>query len=586
VLGRAPERVGDYPVTRRLGAGGMGVVYEGVDPTTGRPVALKVIEAARASPAALARFLREAEVLGQVRHPGVVAVHAMGQADGRPFLVLDLLDGPTLARTLEAGPLEPWRAARIARDLADALAAVHAAGVIHRDVKPANIVLVQDAAGERPVLLDFGVARHAGSDRLTNTGDIIGTPAYMAPEQATGTSVVDARCDVYALGGVLYSMLVGRPPFHGVGGPVQTLAAILHAEPRWPRALGVRVPPPLEALLVRAMKRDPNRRPQSAGALRDELEELLRVGSSPRRLARTAALGSAGLVMAAAAVAMTAVIAAGEPARTGAVPAPERAGPATEPPAVEPLWQLAPGTTLDYTLSSTNGEGDRRFTIAVDLRLKLEPGADEAVAVRLAGQVLAIRAELAPGRSAKAGAELLRGDYDSRRHDPEHPLAPFFVAVGRPIGLRLERRDGAVQGLTGFDALQAPLLAADRGLIDQAQGSSGSFRHLVSVAFDDLTLGRVVDDLCRVRGPNRRIPWRATDEPGRFTASARQPALAAQGSTARNDQVELRGRARYAGGRLVEAWITEESVVPEVRGARDMRWSLALATATDQPAPR
>ncbi|MBX3468806.1 MAG: serine/threonine protein kinase, partial [Planctomycetes bacterium] len=245
------RRIGPYEVLRELGRGGMGVVYEVRDPALPRRLALKLI-LDRADPDALARFSREVELLARVRHPGVVAVHAVGHAPEGPFVLMDLVEGEPLSRLV--GRLDARRAVEVVRGLCDAVGALHAQGVLHRDLKPQNVIVRPDGA---PVLLDFGLARCAwGPGRLTRTGDVLGTPRYMAPEQAEGRGAPDARVDVYGLGAILFELLAGAPPFAEVqGGPVALLAAAIEREPRWPA-----VDAALGAVLRRSMARRPEDR--------------------------------------------------------------------------------------------------------------------------------------------------------------------------------------------------------------------------------------------------------------------------------------------------------------------------------------
>jgi serine/threonine protein kinase len=255
-----PTHVGPYQVVRTLGQGGMGVVYEARHPSVSRPVAVKQILADRASSTAVERFLREADVLSRVRHPGVVTVHQLGRTADGPYVVMELVAGEPLSAIVRRGPLEPRRAAELARHVAEALLAVHVAGILHRDLKPQNIIVRPDG---RPVLLDFGLARDASAETLTRTGEVLGTAAYMSPEQAGGEGkAIDARTDVYGLGAVLYELLLGRPPFDGGG--VQVIYKILTSGPEaWPEE-----PPALCAVVRMAMATKPARRYRSIDALR------------------------------------------------------------------------------------------------------------------------------------------------------------------------------------------------------------------------------------------------------------------------------------------------------------------------------
>jgi hypothetical protein len=277
-----PERLGRFQIRERLGAGGFGTVYRAYDPTLDREVAVKVPHAGRLpSPQTAERFIREARAPAQLRHPHIVPVFEAGVDGDRLYIASALIEGHTLAEAIDAGPPHPREAARIAAELAEALDYAHARGVIHRDVKPANILL--DAEGCTS-LTDFGLARldrpdpdilPEGSDpRLTRVGSRIGTPAYMAPEQAAGREAGPAS-DQYALGVVLYEMLAGRPPFDGPAEIVLYHAA--HEPPPAPSGIRPGVPPPLEAICLRAMEKDPSHRYPRCQDLARELHAWLRL---------------------------------------------------------------------------------------------------------------------------------------------------------------------------------------------------------------------------------------------------------------------------------------------------------------------
>ncbi|MGE0711632.1 MAG: protein kinase [Planctomycetota bacterium] len=305
-----PERIGPFQVVRSLGAGGMGAVYEVIDPQLGRVAALKLLKG-RGHGDALERFYREAEVLARLVHPNVVKVHRTGELPAGPWILEERVEGRALDEVLQGGPLPPEQAARIARALADALAAVHAAGVVHRDLKPANVILRADGA---PVLIDFGVARDADAETLTRTGALVGTVAYMAPEQVRHESdaPVDGRADLYALGLVLYEMLAGERAYEGA--PLEVMARILTEDPPSLRARRPEAPLALEAVLGVCLRRRREERYADAAALREDLdrflagqsthsEERLRVEARARR-GRRAGLGLLALLGAGALVAL------------------------------------------------------------------------------------------------------------------------------------------------------------------------------------------------------------------------------------------------------------------------------------------
>jgi eukaryotic-like serine/threonine-protein kinase len=274
--GPAPgTRLDQFELIESLGTGAFGQVFKAIDTELDRPVAVKVLRGgAGASRDDVDRFLREARSAARLRHPGIVAVHAAGQApDGSPFLVEEFVSGTTLATRVKDGPLDPRQAAEIVARLAEALAYAHAHGVIHRDVKPSNVMLDAD---DRPHLMDFGLAkRETDEPPETVEGQVLGTPAYMSPEQARGESRrVDGRSDVYSLGVVLYELLTGERPFRG--NRRMLLLQVLDDEPRPPRRLNDRVPRDLENIALQAMAKAPGRRYPTAADLADDLRRFLR----------------------------------------------------------------------------------------------------------------------------------------------------------------------------------------------------------------------------------------------------------------------------------------------------------------------
>ena len=270
----AHGRVASYELRKELARGGMGAVYLAYHPRLKREVALKVMLAGRdASAKQLARFQREAEAAGRLQHPGIVAVHDVGQDQGLHYLVMDLVDGPSLDRVIrDEGPLPLRRAAEITRTLAEALGYAHSRAILHRDMKPANVLL--DPEG-RAQITDFGLAKNLDvEDELTKTGAIMGTPAYMPPEQARGDAqAIDRRADVYSLGATLYAMLTGKAPFKGK--PVKVIYQVLRVEPTPPGKLRPDLDRDLETICLRCLEKDPARRYGTAQALADDLGRYL-----------------------------------------------------------------------------------------------------------------------------------------------------------------------------------------------------------------------------------------------------------------------------------------------------------------------
>ena len=232
-----PRSFGDFDLLSELGRGGMGVVYKARQKSLNRTVALKMVrEAHLAGESDRARFRTEAESAARLQHSNIVGVYEVGTSDGQAYLCMEYVEGRTLTQRIVAeGPLPPRDAAKFAAILARAVQHAHEQGVLHRDLKPSNILL--DANGGEPKIADFGLAKLIDRvQSLTLSGAIVGTPSYMAPEQATNRKEVNATADVYSLGAILYEMLTGRPPFQA-SNPVDTLLMVLEQEPIRPRDL-------------------------------------------------------------------------------------------------------------------------------------------------------------------------------------------------------------------------------------------------------------------------------------------------------------------------------------------------------------
>jgi serine/threonine-protein kinase len=269
----APPVVPGYEVLGVLGRGGMGVVYRARQASLNRLVALKMIRGGQASAEDLTRFRTEAEAVARLQHPNVVQIHEVGEHDGLPFFSLELLEGGSLSGRLDGTPLPPRQAAQLVRTLAGAVHEAHRRGIVHRDLKPANVLLSGDGV---PKITDFGLAKLLDAAAgLTATGEVMGTPSYMAPEQ-TGqtTDSIGPATDVYALGAILYELLTGRPPFKAAT-PLDTLFQVVNQEPVPPRQLQPKVPRDLETICLRCLRKEPARRYASADALADDLGRFL-----------------------------------------------------------------------------------------------------------------------------------------------------------------------------------------------------------------------------------------------------------------------------------------------------------------------
>jgi len=270
-----PCRFGDYELIAELGRGGMGVVYRARQLSLNREVALKMILRGQlASPVELARFKAEAEAAARLNHPNIVPVYDVGQVDSRPFFTMKMIRGQTLSQRLANGPLPARESALLLASVARAIQHAHQNGVLHRDLKPSNILIDDEGIAH---VTDFGLAKQTDdAASLTRTGGIIGTPAYMAPEQAAGArGVVGPATDVYSLGAILYHLLTGRPPFQAAS-PVDTVLLLLEQEPVPPRIINPTADRDLELIALRCLQKPTDLRYADAAALAADLEAFLK----------------------------------------------------------------------------------------------------------------------------------------------------------------------------------------------------------------------------------------------------------------------------------------------------------------------
>lgn len=288
---------GDYELISEIARGGMGVVYRAKQTSLNRIVALKMILAGQlAGEEEVQRFHAEAEAAANLDHPGIVPIYEVGEVEGQHYFSMGYVDGSSLSELIAEKPLEPGDAAELTLKVANAIAYAHEQGVIHRDLKPAN-VLVQhptgngpsstasrsavapshsDISGWSPRVTDFGLAKQVqGDDQLTASGQILGTPSYMPPEQAAGkTDAIDHRADIYSLGGILYALITGRPPFQAAN-QLDTLMQVLEKDPVPPRQLDPQLPRDIETIALKALEKDPKRRYQTAAEFAEDLARFL-----------------------------------------------------------------------------------------------------------------------------------------------------------------------------------------------------------------------------------------------------------------------------------------------------------------------
>jgi len=273
-----PARFGDYELLEQVARGGMGVVYKARQISLRRIVALKMILSGQlASEREVQRFRAEAQAAAQLDHSGIVPVYEVGEQGGQHYFTMGYVEGQSLAERLAAGPLEPRRAAELVKAVAEAVDYAHQRGVIHRDLKPGNILLDREG---RPRVTDFGLAKQSSGDaHFTATGQVLGTPSFMPPEQAAGQyDRIGPASDVYSLGAVLYNLLTGRPPFQAAS-PIDTLVQVRSKDPVPPRQLNPDVPRDLETIALKCLDKQPSRRYATAQELADELGRYL--GGAP-----------------------------------------------------------------------------------------------------------------------------------------------------------------------------------------------------------------------------------------------------------------------------------------------------------------
>jgi len=265
---------GDYELLDEIARGGMGVVYRARQVTLNRTVAVKMILTGQlASREEVQRFFTEAEAAANLQHPNIVTIHEVGEHEGRQYFSMDYIDGPSLAELVRQHPLTPGKAAAYVKTIAEAIHYAHEQGTLHRDLKPSNILIDES---DQPQITDFGLAaKIEGNSKLTASGAILGTPAYMPPEQARARrALIGPASDVYSLGAVLYELLTGRPPFQAAT-PLDTLTEVLEQDPVSPKRLNAGIPDDLATICLKCLEKRPEERYQTAGQLAEDLDRFL-----------------------------------------------------------------------------------------------------------------------------------------------------------------------------------------------------------------------------------------------------------------------------------------------------------------------
>jgi len=586
------ETIGPYRVLGKLGEGGMAAVYRVLDPHVEREVALKLIRIdSGESAAALERFIREAEVLARVQHPNVVRVHRLERQAGSAYLVQEIVEGETLEEVIRRGRVEARRAAEIVRPLADALAAIHREEILHRDLKPANVILRPDG---QPVLLDFGIARDLNAERLTQTGAMLGTPSYMAPEQAAGTGPdsLGTFTDVYGLGAILYELLCGEPPF--AGSPFSVLKAVLTDDPSWPSALGVELPPAIEGILQKAMSKEGADRYQTVEALREDLDAFLAGratqagGPRPRGGGAKWALISLGvgaLLLAGAAWAATRGPA---PTPSPTVTLAEPAASRTRRPARDPrLWRLAAGDELSYVLEfeERGGVVHTYMKSSLDIVVSSVEGDQARLELKMSSLRAGIRIlqeEPPPGiQTAPVEEELFGAGISSR-------LTAVLERVKGSVSGEVDLRTGSISKVRGFDAIGEALTTVHRAELEAIEEDiptpEGKFALKMSLvrnleeSFKNSYMERAMD---LILSPRPKTPAHWHKAGGAKTtyfpqAKSDQPLLWFHVNRL-GGQVLVEGRLAYEGGRLLEAQLSQAKPSEGPASATWLRWSLRPA---------
>jgi tRNA A-37 threonylcarbamoyl transferase component Bud32 len=387
----APVTLGDYELIAELGRGAMGVVYKARQKSLGRIVALKMVLTSQTAPTSLARFDQEARSAAALDHPGIVPLFDFGDVQGQPYYTMAFIEGDSLTGLVKRqGPLPPRQAADLLARVADAVAYAHQRGILHRDLKPDNILV--DAQGH-PRITDFGLARRMeDGPNLTTAGSIMGTPSYMAPEQAQGLTELSRAVDVYSLGAVLHAMLVGQSPF--TGSSVYEVLLKVGQEPPVPlRQINPELPEALERIVLRCLEKDPAKRYACAADLATELRGWLQSDRAPTaqvahapapRSWRARALALAGVLLLVVGTAAAVVWRRGQSSAATTGPGAARADETEEPVLVSP-WNKPTRQEFDLKVSLPGLAADRKGTYRMQdgkpIRIRIESPHDIYVGV-------------------------------------------------------------------------------------------------------------------------------------------------------------------------------------------------------------
>jgi tRNA A-37 threonylcarbamoyl transferase component Bud32 len=549
-------RVGDFKLLDQLGAGGMGVVFLAENVKTGARYAIKTLPESADEDLVL-RLKREGEALAQVdAHPNVVRVHSLGAAHGRIYLVMDVAAGGSLDARMKKGPLAPLEAARVVRDLAQGLAHLHGQGVVHRDLKPSNVLFDEEGT---PKLVDFGLARIRGGDRLTKTDELLGTPAFMAPEQVLSEhDKIGPWTDVYGLGGVLHYALTGDSPFSSEV-LIELLNEVVNEVPPLPSSKRPGIPPELDRVCRRALAKQAEERP-TALELAWELDALLKQGSSKKASPRSPLVaflaGAAILALGAVAFALRGGTPAPSVERPPAVPAKPPAIPQPTPKARRLDWTLSPGDTwrtrIDtaWVHSGANGElGARSEKLGLSWRVEsLEPR----------GAVLAATIESV---ETEVDGKIVRAD----------------GLVGKTFSVVLDPYSGRVWSAQGVTALARALELDVMSLASDA-GTTNLLETLLHVAQDGGTEVRETWTVVRPALGARRedplafpvsIECQGRELPGHEVEL--DWTGAAEG--AQGDVRELEGQAIFGAARVVRSRVVERITLRESSSRLTYEWT-------------